>query len=809
MGRVYLQSIRLAFGLVCLGASLILASHWLGLLPDVAKIQSDSRRRLSEAVAINSAAHVRKQQWVDLRTSVETLVDRDQDLLSVGVRSNFGNLKVDAGHHGDLWQRLASDSRGIDAITVPITLNRRHWGDVEFCFRAPDQSAIGAVAEHPLLRLLAFFFISGMVGYTLFVGKVMRVFSTTQVVPERVRQALDTLAEGLLVLDERAKIVLANRAFADTVNVPSELLVESRANDLPWQNQQKDAEIEFPWMTAIEESATVTEQILHLRVADGKERIFSVNAAPIGGGSSRRGALATFRDVTHIEEHRKQLEAMLSMLRESRDEIEEKNRELQILATQDALTGCLNRRAFFERFGHLWKLAANENRPLSCIMFDNDHFKRVNDTYGHGVGDNVLREVARVLRDNHGEHGLVCRYGGEEFCVLLPGIAFETALELAEQTRKSIEEITFTEPSQLRLTASVGVSETRFDATDPQDLINQADICLYAAKRGGRNCMIPYSKDLSQMAGEEPVQEGRVEIPYPAVTALFASLSYRDACTAQHCRRVADLCTRVSHQLMDSNDRYLLEIAALLHDIGKVAVPDDILLKRGKLSPDELELIARHDRIGVELIATGFDCPELTQTVQFRNAYFDGSGRHRNMPRGIEIPVTSRLLSICDSYDSMVSNRVYRDGCSHEVAIEELRRFAGTQFDPELVEHFATVITAKPEADAAVSNGEAAVQIGFQVERLAAAIDKQDTDSLQALAARLGLYARNCEIEPIADAADRIREQAGIDDVSWINLLQETNELMELCRITQTDLLEKQSGNQTSVNPDPSPDPSH
>ena len=366
-------------------------------MPDVTKIESASRRRLSEAVAVNAAAHVRKQQWVDLRATAQTLVDRDADLLSIGVRSKHGDLKVNAGHHDDLWRHVASDSRGIDAISVPITLNRRDWGEVEFCFRAPDQSTFGAIAEHPLMRLLAFYCITGLFGYTLFVGKVMRVFSTTQVVPERVRQALDTLAEGLLVLDEKAKIVLANRAFAETVDVPSELLVESRANELPWTFEHDPSNHEFPWMTAIDESATITEQILHLKVDEGVERIFSVNAAPIGSGNARRGALATFRDVTHIEEHRKQLEAMLSMLRESRDEIEEKNRELEILATTDALTGCLNRRAFFERFGHLWKLAVAEQKPLSCIMFDNDHFKRVNDTYGHGVGDDVLREVSRVL----------------------------------------------------------------------------------------------------------------------------------------------------------------------------------------------------------------------------------------------------------------------------------------------------------------------------------------------------------------------------------------------------------------------------
>lgn len=801
MGRVYLQSIRLAIALVCLGASLILASHWFGLLPDVTKIESDSRRRLSEAVAVNAAAHVRKQQWVDLRSTIETLVDRDENLLSAGLRNKFGDLKVETGHHDDLWQRLATDSSGIDAITVPITLNRRHWGEVEFCFRAPDQSTLGAIAEHPLLRLLAFYCITGIFGYTLFVGKVMRVFNTTQVVPERVRQALDTLAEGLLVLDEKAKIVLANRAFANTVGVASELLVESGANDLPWTHEIQGCNGEYPWMTAIDESATVTEQILHLQIADDKERIFSVNAAPIGGGSARRGALATFRDVTHIEEHRKELEAMLSMLRDSRDEIEEKNRELEILATQDALTSCLNRRAFFERFGHLWKIAAKEGRPLSCIMFDNDHFKRVNDTYGHAVGDEVLRQVSRVLRENHGETGLVCRYGGEEFCVLLPGVPFETALELAEQTRKSIQDITFKEPAQLKLTASVGVSETRFDANDPQELINQADVCLYAAKRNGRNCVIPFSKDLDQMEGADSEAASRKEIPYQAVTALLASLSYRDACTAQHCRRVADLCSRVAQQFMDTGDQYILEIAALLHDIGKVGVPDDILLKRGKLSPDEMEMISRHDRIGVELIASAFDCQELTQTVQFRQAYFDGSGRNRNMPMGVEIPLAARLLSICDSYDSMISDRIYRDGCSHHVAIEELRRFAGSQFDPELVEHFASVITCKPEADAGTSISEAAVQIGFQVERLVAAIDNQDAEAMLTLAGRLGMYARHCDIESIATAADRIREHAGEQEISWMELLRDTNDLLEMCRETQAEQLGVQQDSAGKTDP--------
>lgn len=785
MGRVYLQSIRLAFALVCLGASLILASHWFGLLPDVPKIESDARRRVSEAVAINAASHVRKQQWLDLRTSVQTLVDRDESLLSVGVRNQRGYLKAEAGHHDQLWQQVASGGTGVDAINVPITLNRRPWGTVELCFVAPEKGTLGAIAEHPLLRLLAFFCITGMVGYTLFVGKVMRVFSNTQVVPERVRQALDTLAEGLLVLDENARIILANRSFAQTVDVPGELLVESHANDLPWIIADPNSDAGYPWMSAINDSATVTEQILHLEVEAGKTRIFSVNAAPIGGAGSRRGALATFRDVTHVEEHRAELERMLWMLRESRDEIEKKNRELEVLATQDALTGCLNRRAFFDRFGRLWTQAVQEEFPLACIMIDNDHFKRVNDSYGHAVGDEVLRRVARLLRDHHQGHGFVCRYGGEEFCVLLPRITYEQAIELAEQTRAAIEEIVFDDPAELRLTASIGVSETRFGAIDPQDLINQADICLYAAKRNGRNCVIPYTTDLADADPEDAGDETdhpQAEIPFAAVQALLASLAFRDAWTANHSARVAQLCRRVAQDCPQRVDEDLIEIAALLHEIGKVGVSDELLLKREALQPEESRTLRDYERVGAEFLHAGFECPPLTDMVRLMNARFDATDGNPNARHGKSLPVGARILAICDCYDSLVHPPAGRPALSHQQAIGKLLRSAGSRFDPELVNHFVDVIDQKPEDNDVRRANEVAIGIGVQVERLLAAIEDQDTEGIRTLSARLVLYARRGDAESIARSAERIHQQAIAEEVAWFDVIRETTELMQQCR---------------------------
>ena len=795
MIKLCIASLKLAITLVCVGVSLILGAHWLGLVPNDVEIRQDGRRHFCETVAINAAAHIRKQQWLDLEATLQTIVDRHDELLSIGVRSDLGPLRIDTGHHGEMWQREETGGSEVHTMHVPVTLNRRDWGDVEFCFRGGQASFFGRVMEHPMTRLTCFFIVAGLFSYSFLMARVMGVFSTTQVVPDRVRQALDTLAEGLLVLDEKEKIVLANRAFAETLCLDALELVDTRADALPWLSDDSGKAIdEYPWAQAIHGVETRLGNMLRYRLADGSERVFSVNAAPIGGDGEPRGALVTFRDVTHIEAHRAELEKMLSMLRSSRDEVRRKNRELEILATQDALTGCLNRRAFFERFETLWNEAKKQGMPLACLMIDNDHFKSVNDTYGHHIGDEVLRRVARVIRSMHQQDRLVCRYGGEEFCIVLPKCDLETAVAEAEKTRRAIGEIQVDEVPELKLSASLGVSELCFEAQNPQDLIIQADSCLYVAKRGGRNRVIAYEPgfeelDLSEEAESEASDEPSqiVDIPFQAVTALVSALAYRDADTAEHSRRVADLCVQAASGLLDQRQTYLLEIAGLLHDIGKIGVPDHILLKPGKLNEEQWQVMRRHDRIGVEIIAGTFHCQELSEVIRTHQAHFDGS-RGAHLPSGRDIPLLARLLTIADSYDAIVSDRVYRRGRSQEEAIAELRRCAGTQFDPELVEHFVQVVSqTRPsrEVQAEAIPKQTALQIGLQIERLADAIDGQDTQSLKTLASRLGMVARRYRIDPISEAAAEIEKHAGDEETHWIVLLQQTQHLMDLCRATQ------------------------
>ncbi|TWU34169.1 Diguanylate cyclase DosC [Novipirellula aureliae] len=795
----FIASFRLAVALVCVGVSLILGGQWLGFVPNAELVEAKGRQALCESIAINASGHLRHKQWVDLKTMMRTQVERNDQLLSIGLRSDMGTLRLDTGHHAEMWPKSDDEATRVLAIRVPITLNRRPWGDVEFCFRQSATSAFSPLSENSVYRLVAFFALAGLGSYTLFVARIMGVFSRTQVVPDRVRQALDTLAEGLLVLDEEGRIILANRAFATTVGMDNEELTFKTAADLAWSFPSTDrTDPVYPWVGAIAGGELQSDCILHYRLPDGRNRIFSVNAAPLGGDEKSRGALATFRDVTHVEEHREELEKMLGLLRNSRDEIEKKNGELEILATQDALTGCLNRRAFFERFETLWADAKANKTTLSCIMIDNDHFKNVNDTYGHHIGDEVLRRVSALIRKRHQHHGLVCRYGGEEFCVVLPNLSLREAINEAEQTREAISQIVFDDPAELTLTASLGVSELRFNPSDTQELINQADCCLYVAKREGRNRVICYNNTMQQESEEaakplERVKAKQLNVSYQAVTGLMSALSYRDAKTAEHGRRVADLCSRVADQILDPAHTYLIEVAALLHEIGKIGVPDSLLLKSDKWSASDLQILDRHNHNGLEIIAGAFNCKELTALIrayyQYQRRGMEADAELAKDPHLDErIRWSAKLLVIADNYDSMVSGTGSLRDKSHAEAMAYLRRDTGNKYDAAVVAHFIDAMENRVPtlAAGAFSIGkQAAIQIGMDVERLTMAITKQDLGELKLYVDSLATTADQIGVDSIAFAARQIDMNTEEDE----RLLIDIHTLLDIARNAQTEFL--------------------
>ncbi len=534
--------------------------------------------------------------------------------------------------------------------------------------------------------------------------------------------------------------------------------------------------------------------ILRLRTHGSDYRTFVVNAAPVKNAvNAIMGVVVCLEDVTPLERERDALNKTLIQLEYSREEIRKQNEELRILATIDSLTGCLNRRSFFEQFEIHWNTSQRYNHPVSCIMIDIDHFKNVNDKRGHSIGDEVLRGIGSALRKTMRDCDAICRYGGEEFCVLLPHVDVDSAYTAAERFRKTVMDLDF---EGIKVTVSLGISSSSLGAAEPQELLQQADKSLYLAKYNGRNQCVRWDQADQYKAIEQsalhtmPLPEtfaSSAAIPYHAVSALLSTLTYRDPCTAEHSIRVADTCVLMASGKMPATDVYLLETAALLHDIGKIGVPDAILLKPGPLNDDEWKVINAHERIGVEIIRFAFANEELVEIVKNHHAWYGGNPSRPDLIKGKDCPLGTRILTIADAYDTMISSRIYHKAHTREEAFAELRRCAGIQFDPDLVEEFIEFISGLHERQSEQPTHisyETAVSIGQTTEKLAYALDKHRGADLALLAGRLKITAAEKDLPHIRAAAERL-ETAVIHDADLVKLAEITQELLDLCRNVQ------------------------
>lgn len=331
------------------------------------------------------------------------------------------------------------------------------------------------------------------------------------VIPDRVSAAFDTLAEGVLILDRNERIVLANKTFAEKLNKPVQALIGIKASELNWKYHADDQiEPVFPWIFTQRNGESCIGKVLKLIVPSGDIIKFTVNTAAIyDAKGERQGVLTTFDDVTELEEKNQQLVDLVNKLEIAQTEVKERNKELHYMATRDPLTGCLNRRAFYQAFELEFTKAGKDGLELCCFMVDLDKFKLVNDTYGHATGDAVIKLLADVLLSNTRKIDLVGRYGGEEFCVVMPGLAIDEAISVAERIRlrvnaDSIKAYAETGPV---VTASIGVASIFDHAVDAAELNDQADKALYVAKQSGRNRVIRWDPKHEKPANESQVEQ--------------------------------------------------------------------------------------------------------------------------------------------------------------------------------------------------------------------------------------------------------------------------------------------------------------
>lgn len=798
---------RIVIGLVGLTISSLLVAGLFGLIPNTVPSEMDARRVFTESTAVSFMALASRMSSEDLQSTIDQMRARNEAALSIGVRKAGGELVLKSGGHDQLWEVDAEGELSLQSC-VPISASGQDWGQLEIRWLPLSTLTVLGYPIRSDVLLTVFVGLSSFVGFSFYLGRVLKHISPSKVVPGRVRDALNSLAEGLLVLDRKQSIVLANDSFSTSTAETSESLIGKTPDIFGFKLADDSSVTEFPWQTTARSSIPIKGVLV--TTGEGEhQKTYSVSTVPVKDDKNQnRGVVASFEDVTVLQKKQTELRNALSSLRNSTDEIRKQNHELEWLATRDTLTGCLNRRSFFRDYEKHWQESAGQGLPMAGMMVDIDFFKAINDNHGHGMGDEVLRVVSRAVMETVDETDLVCRYGGEEFTVLLPNTTIDEAEVRAEKCRLAIQALDF---EKLSVTASIGVSALCQHPENPQELLDQADKCLYVAKRNGRNQVVRFDKAQQQIADlkdkvaptreEEDQSKQASAIPYHAVAALTTALSHRDQEAAIHSRRVADLCVATGEGLLSLRECYVLEIAALLHDIGKIGIPDTILRKPGRLSREEMEVVHSYNRMGVDMVQGSFGAKVLTEIVENHVVSYDMSNADRGAGPDHKPSVSARILNIANAYDTMVSDLSYRNKMTRSEAFAELRQCAGTQFDPELVERFINAIKSRHHEHAesvSVVTKESALSVGLLLEKLIAALDDQDVEQLADITESLQITATTHGLMDIAHQSHQLHDILK-EEHDQIEIMQMAGELMDLCRSTQSTLLENAIGSSAAV----------
>ena len=495
--------IRITLGLVSLTICLVIAGDFLlGLTGEQTEAIIKQRKKVVETLSMQFAPLAESGQIDTVQKAMKALVERNGDVESTALRSSDGAIKASAGDHSAHWQGAGTNADSLENAEVPLLVNGQRWGTVEVSFAPLRHTSIPFVPTDPLVRLLIFITAFGFMSYLFFMKRTLTHLDPKAVIPDKVKATLDLLAEGVVLVDTDDTMVLANLAFADKVGIDTGALIGKKLSDLGWRSPGSNETVEeFPWITAMKDGKAQTDFPLSLTTQSGQTFIFAANSSPIlDHNFNLRGAMATFNDETELQEANGELLEMMEKLRKSQDKVNKQNEELKRLATRDPLTNCLNRRSFFEKIGKAFSIAASDGGKLSCIMLDIDHFKRINDKHGHAVGDKVIEMVAKLMESKFGSRDNICRYGGEEFCILLSGADQNKALELAQEARSTIESYAtmgIETKESFTVTASLGVATLESGVKDATALIERADKALYQAKEQGRNRVERWTEGLA------------------------------------------------------------------------------------------------------------------------------------------------------------------------------------------------------------------------------------------------------------------------------------------------------------------------
>ncbi len=373
--------------------------------------------------------------------------------------------------------------------------------------------------------------------------------------------------------------------------------------------------------------------------------------------------------------------------------------QIEARAAHDRLTGVANRETLLTTLTSEIERATRHHKWLSLAFIDIDRFKPINDTFGHNSGDAVLRQLADLISDNIRASDLFGRYGGEEFMLILPETTPEEATILAEHLRALVMDHPMAMPTQapMTVTISIGIAGDVGSQLQADRLVDQADAAMYAAKSLGRNRTYRFRAiDDNAPVRRAPISPERRAAATAigqwasdtAAEALASVLAPQPHHRGQPSDMIASLATGIALDLGLPHDEIeRIRIASLLHDLGKLAVPPEILDKPTTLSDIDWQAIGEHPRIGQVILEQASSLREAVPVVLHHHERYNGGGYPHGL-RGKEIPLGARIVAVADAYHAMIHDRPYKTKRDHQDALRELRANAGTQFDPDIVNVF-------------------------------------------------------------------------------------------------------------------------
>ncbi len=495
-------------------------------------------------------------------------------------------------------------------------------------------------------RIVPEFAIDGSVENALNIARDITEQKKTQKelhdIKERLRITLLSIGDAVISTDIHGKVTFMNNVAEKLTGWKEEEAIGRLLSDvLVIINEETRIKVTSPVDMVLAKGHTAGLANHTLLISKyGNEIAIADSAAPIKDGNGViQGVVIVFRDITD--------EAKIQ-------------KEIEYLTFHDKLTGLYNR-AYFEEI--LARLDTEMQLPLSLIMGDLNGLKLVNDALGHHEGDKLLIRMAKYLKDSCRNEDIIARWGGDEFVIVLPRTSEEVAMRICDRIRNNCDK--YHENELIQLSIALGHATKEDPKEDIEKVLLKAEGRMYRNKFRESN-----------------------SIRNAMISSLKRSLFETNYETEEHTRRLEELSLNMGKALQLSDSQLdELTLLASLHDIGKIAIPNEILMKKGKLLRKEWDILRKHPEIGYRIASASSELAPIANTIFSHHEWWDGSGYPQGL-KGEEIPLISRIVAIIDAYDAMTNDRPYRKAISHEEATEELRRCAGTQFDPKLVEFF-------------------------------------------------------------------------------------------------------------------------